>query len=299
MCHNKGGNLKVIQSHPELNRVAIKNSIDSAYLVWLVLRDYTVLNSLSSHFSTQSAHKVCMDLGLNYTLRHWTRIWLQGENIFWNKGNRTIHLRSFKRVYSRLADSEAGHVRSPKFVIIPIEKSSQRRRAIFYWSWFTNRGQVTLSRAVITEIFNISASQQRSYEKLLGKSLLIKTNYVHIDKKLYEQKPRTLPSHTFTFEHETFRDSRVETKRELAYQIPNTFIARELKHGVSPLTFAPRRALKASWTLYSITDQLYKPLRYVKHSDLWYPEMGYDVVIWTAFNGKKQINRLGHYNDPL
>jgi len=298
-CRNEGEILKVIKTHPELNRVAVKNSCDAAYIVWCVLRDYAILNSLSSHYITSHARNVCMDMGLTFTIRHWRRIWLQGNNIFWNRSKGKIHLRSFKRVYNRLADNEAGHVPSPSFVNVSIEKSSQKRRATLYWSWFVNRGEVTLSRATITEIFQLSPNQQRNYEKILGDSLLIKTNYVHIDKKLYEKKPRNLPEHSFSFEHETFRNNRVEIKREIAYQMPNTFIARDLCSGESPVTFAPRRALKASRTLYGNTEHSYTPLRYVKHQDLWKPELGYDTIIRTFYQGTKRINRLGHYNDPL
>lgn len=293
------GVLKVIKSHPELNRVVVKNSLDTPYIVWCVLRDYAILNHLSSHYTTKNARDICIEAGLTFTKRHWSRIWLQGENIFWNKGKGKIHLRSFKRVYSRIADSEAGHVASPLFVNIRIEKSSQMRRAVLYWSWFIRRGDVTISRDTITEIFNLSPNQQRSYEKLLGNSLLVKPNYVHIDKKLYIKKPRPLPEHTFSFDHMPFRNNRFEIKREIGYQLPNTFIARELHSGVSPVAFAPRRALKASRTLYGTTEHSYKKMRYVKHQELWSPEMGNDTMIWTAWQGKKSIFRVGHYNEPL
>lgn len=284
-----------INTHPELNRIAVKQGLDLPYLVWCILRTDSIVHSLSGHYNKNDARRVCIKLGLNFRLRHWARIWDAGHGIFWGLDESIIHLRSFKRVYKMLADDNAKHVSSADFIAISVHKSHKVRRAELYWSWFYHRGEVTISRETIQDLFNLSPDTQRSYETSLGSRLLIKTNYCHIDAQIYRKNPRNLPSHSYTFKSEKFSDNRVYEREEIAYQLPNTFIARNGDSGVSPVRFAPRRALNVSRMLYGNTHHSYKPQRYVKHEELYNPAMGDSVYIRTYYQRKKRINRIRHY----
>ena len=149
-----------IRTHPELNRIAVKNNIDVPYVVWCVLRQHTSTNNLSGHYNINDARRVCINYGLNYTLRHWSRLWDSGNGLFWGIGQSSIHIRSFKRVYTVLADDNATHVASADFITIQVHKSHIERRSELYWSWFYHRGEVTISRDSISDLFGLSHDQQ-------------------------------------------------------------------------------------------------------------------------------------------
>lgn len=286
--------LMKLSTHPELNRIALKRSLDLPYVVWLILRHEIRINNHSSHFNTHSARKVCMNFGLNFSLRHWRRIWKSGERIFWGQGYGKIHLRSFKRVYNLLADDTAKNVPSPLFIEIEIYKTSIERRAELYMSWFASRGEITIARATITELFNLSADQQREYETILDGRLLVKSNYCHIDAKKYRNNPIELPPYYNTFVHEKFENDRVSDETTIFYQMPNTYIPSKA-HNANAATFAPRRCIGVSRTLYRHTNSLYQPKRYHLYlSDLSQID-GKPEYVRTYFQGKKRINRIGHY----
>ena len=286
----------LVPTHPELNRIALKQQIDAEYLLWCVLRHTVAERGLSSHFDKSDAYETALVNGLSWTRRHFNRILSAGKGTFWGLDSNHIFLRSFERVYNLLADETAAATPSPMFVQIPIVKAALARRSEFYWSWFVSRGEQTIARQTISELFGLSADQQRDYERLLGKRIKINTNYCHIDADLYHNDLKNIPQHAYSFIQEKFNDNRVEYVNVIAYQLPNTFTARELKHGESPLTFAPNRALKASRTLYRHTLACSNNERcYFNFYDEWEKHMNSNAYIRTYYQGKKRIWRSGHF----
>lgn len=291
--------MTLIATHPELNRLAVKNGIDAPYLIWCVLRHEMKQENLSGHFTKNQAKNICRSVGLNYTPRHFKRIFKSGESLLWGLGDGTLHIRSFKRVYEQLADDTAKNLSSVTYVKIEIHKSSQARRAEFYWAWFLSRKEITIARETITELFNLSADQQRAYEKKSGECLLVKTNYAHIDLDDWQKNPCTLPAHHYTYQREKFENNTVSTVTEIVYQLPNTFIARNKPCGVSPLAIAPKRAMNVTRTQYGITEHSYNQKRYYVHVDKWHPDNGLNCYIRTYYQGSKRIHRVGHYYKSL
>ena len=285
-----------IPTHPELNRIALKQQIDAEYLLWCVLRHTVAERGLSSHFDKSDAYDTALVNGLSWTRRQFNRILSAGAGRFWGLDSSHIFMRSFERVYNSLADKEAAAVASARFVTIQPQKSAAARRAEFYWSWFISRGESTIARESLRDLFGLSNDQQRAYEKLLGKRLKINTNYCHIDADLYQNDLKNIPGHAYSFIQEKFTDNRVEYVNVIAYQLPNTFTARELKHGESPLKFAPNRALKASRTLYRHTLACSNNERcYFNFYDQWEKHMSDKAYVRTYYQGKKRIWRSGHF----
>jgi hypothetical protein len=285
-----------IPTHPELNRIALKQQIDAEYLLWCVLRHTVAERGLSSHFDREQVYCIALAHGLSWTRRHFNRVIIQGDGTFWKAGKSRIFLTSFKRVYNALADKEAAAVPSPRFVLIKTHKSALDRRAEFYWSWFISRDEQTIARATISDLFGLSPDQQRDYESSLGKRLIIKSNYCHIDADLYANDLKNIPGHAFNFIQEKFQDNKVEYINVLAYQLPNTYNAREHKHGESPQVFAPNRALRASRTLYRLESACsYIERCFYNFYDEWEKHMNQNAYIRTYFQGKKTIWRSGHF----
>lgn len=287
--------MTTIKTHPELNRLALKEKLDTPYIVWVVLRHEISQQNLSGHYTKKDVRKLSASHGLNFTTRHWKRIIKAGENVFWGNSYGHLHIRSLKRVFTRLADDNARLEPQFDYVRIEIHKQSAMRRATLYHSWFMNRGEVTISRATLQDLFGLTPDTQRSYERLLGKNMLVKSNYCHIDADLFKKSPRNLPQHAYTFEHEVFENNKVYTRTEIAYQMPNTFIARSLVSGESPKTSAPRKALQVARTQYGTTQHSYNKQRYYRHFDLWQENSDSTAYFRTYYQGKKRINRIGHY----
>jgi hypothetical protein len=285
-----------IPTHPELNRIALKQQIDAEYLLWAVLRHHTSTQNLSSHFTRQEVYNLALQVGLSWSRRHFNRVLDAGNQVFWTVGKVRLFLRSFKNVYNTLADETAAAVPSSRFVLVRTHKSALERRAEFYWSWFISRDEQTIARATITDLFGLSPDQQRAYESSLGKRLIIKSNYCHIDADLYKDDLKNIPGHAFNFIQEKFQDNKIEYVTVLAYQLPNTFTARQYKPGESPLVFAPNRALKASRTLYRLESACsYNERCYFNFYDEWEKHMSDKAYIRTYYQGRKRIWRSGHF----
>lgn len=284
-----------VTTHSELNRLALKGQFDSPYIIWLALRQAIVSDGHSGHFTRENAYHQIMKFGLNFSRRNFNRIVLQGSGLFWGTDTEKIYLRSFDRVYKLLADESAIQNRNPKTVQITLHKSLAKRRAELYWSWFAARNEATIARETITELFNLSADQQRAYEKILDKRLIVHTNYCHINTDLYPQITN-LPSHHFHFLQETFTDNTVSYVNVVAYQLPNTYFARFQKTGESPLVKTPNRQLRCSRTLYRLTDACNQLQRcYYNFWDEYEVSGGLEDYIRTGYQGTKHIYRQGQY----
>ena len=168
--------MRTIATHPELNRIAVKQGIDAQYLLWAVLRQVVADSGLSSHFTREQVYSLALEVGLSWTRRHFNRVLDQGNYLFWTVGATKIYVRSFKRVYNRLADETAAGIPSALWVKIQPHKSALKRRSEFYWSWFISRGKQTIARDTLRDLFGLSHDQQRAYEDELGKRLIINTN---------------------------------------------------------------------------------------------------------------------------
>ena len=288
--------MRTIATHPELNRIAVKQGIDAQYLLWAVLRQVVADSGLSSHFTREQVYSLALEVGLSWTRRHFNRVLDQGNYLFWTVGATKIYVRSFKRVYNRLADETAAGIPSALWVKIQPHKSALKRRSEFYWSWFISRGKQTIARDTLRDLFGLSHDQQRAYEDELGKRLIINTNYCHIDADLYKSALNNIPGHAYSFIQEKFADNRVSETNVIAYQLPNTYTARELEHGVSPQKFAPKRALSVTRTLYGrAMARSYNERCYYLFYDQWEQHMSTDAYFRTYYQGRKQIWRSGHF----
>ena len=287
-----------IATHPELNRIVIKQKIDAPYVVWLALRQAVIRDGLSGHFKLSEAYQYGKEAGLFFTRKHWNRIIQAGNGIFWGTDGKRVFLRSFDRVYKLLADDDCISVRNPQFINITLYKSGVARKAELYWSWFASRQEQTISRATITELFALSGDQQRSYESFLGPRLIIHTNYVHVDYDLYKHQMKNIPNYAYSFIQERFTDNKIETINVIAYQLPNTFIASQKHSGVSPVAKAANRAINAITRLYRHTLACGNSWRYLRLYFAFYDEwekkgMPIAAFVRTYFQGKKHIYRLG------
>lgn len=288
--------------HPELARLAMRQGVELPFVVWSILRDSTIAQNGSSHYSKKDAVRICSDKGLRFTPRHWSRIWEQGQGIFWGIDKNHIFIRSFRRVCWRFSalinDKDLSRQAKALFIKIQLSGGMEDLRAQLYHAWFLQWEEKTISRATLQDLFGLTPRQQRSLEKLLGNRLLIKTNYAHINAASYTENPRELPKHHFTinYEREIRFDEDIDSVAAIQYQLPNTFLARFDEHGESPAVEASNRARKAAGALFRDTDTLNQLKRtyWLKWSQ--FENLGtLDSLIRAYFQGKKRLWITGHY----
>lgn len=286
----------LIPTHPELNRIALKLQIDAEYLLWCVLRHKVAADGLSSHFSRDDAYAIALQCGLNWTRRQFNRVVLAGNGTFFGTHETWIYLRSFDRVYKMLADDTAATNRNPQFVNIEVHKSAAARRAELYWSWLFVRGEQTIARATLQDLFGLSHDQQRAYDKLLEKKMIVHTNFAHIDADLYKDNLQNIPTYAYSFIQEKFHDNQVIYVNVIAYQLPNTYFARPKQSGESPVAKTPKRAKHVAGTLYRLTLACGLKRRWFQYYDQYEElDMPDDSYIRTFYQGAKHIWRSGQY----
>jgi len=291
-----------LSTHPELNRIALKLKLDAEYCLWLILRHALTRDGLSGRFTRAQAYDYSKQAGLSFTRKHWNRLIESGNGIFWGRDKKYIFIRSFERVYKVLADDDCISVYNPLFIAIEVKKSGLERKAELYWSWFMSRSEQQIARATITDLFGLSADQQRAYEAHLGPRLIIQTNYAHVDFDLYKNQYKNIPTYAYSFIQERFNevDNKLETINVIAYQLPNTFIARPKHSAVSAIAKAAKKAINAVVRLYRHALACGKEWRYLRLYYRFYDEwekkgMPEDAFIRTYYQGKKHIYRSGHF----
>lgn len=295
---------------PELGRVAMRQGLELAFVAWSILRDFAVSNSLSGHYSKRDFKAILGQFGLTYNRRHFLRLLQSGESIFWRIGSRKVYLVSFAKVaghfeqYRKPCDFAAQ--RPGLFVQIQCTKSIEAIRSELYFAWFAQFDEKTIARDTLKDLFGLSHDQQRAYEKRLGRRLLVKTNYAHIDKETYQDTNRqslnsygdVLPEYSFEINYE--RDTTfgaAENVTAIQYQLPNTFLARpESSNKFIPVKDASNRARNASRDLFRPVTSL-KPKQRIFFTKWHQFEVfgSLDSYIRAYSQGKKRLWISGHY----
>jgi len=295
---------------PELGRMAMRQGLELAFVAWSILRDFAVANSLSGHYSKRDFKAILGQYGLTYDRRHFSRLLQSGKGIFWRYETSKVYLVSFAKVSSHFEQyrkpCDYATQRQEIFVQIQCTKSIEAIRSELYFAWFAQFAEKTISRDTLKDLFGLSHDQQRAYEKRLGRRLLVKSNYAHIDKETYQDTNRqalnpygdVLPEYSFTVEYEREQSfGAAERITAIQYQLPNTFIARpEAGQEFIPVKDAPNRAKNAIRDLFRPVSSL-KPQQRI----YWLKWHQFEIFgtqeayIRAYFQGKKRLWISGHY----
>lgn len=286
---------------PEHARLATLANLQTAYVVFCLVRENLKKANASSHYTKKYIMSLLIDL--NFPRRKWSRIFRAGNNVFWGMSHGIIHLRSYKRVTRALEAITGTRIDSRDCfkceieIEITSETSLQEISARLYWSWLYARGEITIARDTLQSLFGISQDTQRNYDAILGDCLLIKSNYCIIDlDKSYQACPVDMPAHATNFRYDRTRgDNSVNEVAAIQYQIPNTYIARVVNAG-NRTTTAPNSLIDVIQTRAWLTTNTcaYKVLYHANMRDLE-RNGSPDSYVRTYYNGKRRVWRLGQY----
>lgn len=232
---------------PEHARLSLKADLATAYMVYCLLRANAQSLNGSSHYSKSEVKSLLIELG--FGVRKWSRIFDAGNTIFWNMEYKRVYVRSYRKITKKLERVTGDKVNwNSKYLReICLEfntgDNSTTLSAKLYHAWFLARGEVTISRQTLSDLFGLSPDRQRHYETLLDGQLLVKHNYAHIDSEKYANNPSQLPEHHFTIRYERFTDDKVTHHEAIQYQLPNTFLTAG-NGSDKPTTTAATQSLK-------------------------------------------------------
>lgn len=222
-----GKNIVKFFVSPEHARLTLKADKITAYVVFCLLRENVKTHNESSHYTKNQIKSLLKPL--NFSSRKWTRVFKAGDNIFWNCEHKKLYLRSYKKVTQNLERVTGDKIDfNYKFAReVELEITSQDTSATIgsklYFSWFLARGEITIARDTIRDLFGLSHDRQRNYEMILDHLIIVHHNYAHIDSEKYKQNPQELPEHHYSFRYERFTDDHVSSHEAIQYQLPNTF----------------------------------------------------------------------------
>lgn len=285
---------------PELARLATKSQTQIEFVLWCALHEQVTQYNHSGHFKKNEVKKLCGFL--SFTTRHWTRIFKNGDSIFWGIDNKRLYIRSRKRVIKalQLMTNDKLDIRVSMMQKIAIEinptDTTQLIRAKLYHAWFLARGSVTIARDTIQDTFGLSHDQQRAYEALLGDRMRVKSNHCHIDSDDYENEPMELPNHTYNFRYNRSSASDKSTNATMiAYQLPNTYLALPYNATNTATRMsknARRQCLARLW--HTNTRHNHTTLYHDNMTD--FMDNGtMDSYVYVGFNGSKRILKYGQY----
>lgn len=220
-----------IRVDPELARISIGLHLASEFRLWLVARAINRQNDGSGKVSKQEFKATLRKFGIVYTRQHLRRLFNTGKHLFWNENKKFFYIRSSQHVARQLTqraidenpdllENRAGVID----VLLSPAGSLEQWEATIYAGWLYYRNNPTISREVLSKLFNRTADTLRYWEsEQLTKTVSVRKNYAQCDSADVWEKFR--PETTLSYVART-QDGE---KARFLWQISNTYIVKGIK----------------------------------------------------------------------
>lgn len=174
-----------IRVDPELARISIGLHLASEFRLWLIARAVNRQIDGSGKVSKQEFKATLHKFGVIYTRQHLRRLLNTGKHLFWDENKTSLYLRSSQHVARELtqrAIDENPDLLENKAGVIDVLLSPagtlEQWEATIYAGWLYYRNHPTISREVLSKLFNRTADTLRRWEsEQLAKTVSVRHNY--------------------------------------------------------------------------------------------------------------------------
>lgn len=222
-----------IRLDPELGRLSITLKQAHFLRVWCVLRHVVRNRDGSGKVNRREIPKTLKQFGIKHSRRHINRIIQQGEGIYWNATPTLLYIRSSSHVAKMLTqmalevypDGVSTNKPGVRDVLLDPKGTLEEWEAQIYKGWLTHRENPTISREVLSILFNRTPETLRRWEQVrLGDQVIIRSNYAQqtddewtIDKHFHH-----IPEHAVVYARKT----KHQNKFGFRWRISNTYKTR-------------------------------------------------------------------------
>lgn len=216
---------------PELARMSIGLQLASLLRVWIVGRSITSSQSGSGKISKKELKAVLRRFDVVYTRQYLNYLLRAGEDFFWNTSQHHLYVRSSQYVAKQVtqrACQEHPDLLSNKAgvtdVLLSPAGSLEQWEATIYAGWLAHRDDPTISREILSKLFNRSADTLRRWEsEHLAETVTKRKNYAQCDSVKTWDTIRPAYSQTYIAKTSTGYKTRI------CWQLPNTYKTKGIK----------------------------------------------------------------------
>ena len=222
-----------IRMDVESGRLAIALHKAAEFRLWSIGRELVRQDQGSGKVPRKALYEALEGFQIGITRDHYSRLLRQGRGLFWriDEVTETIYINSPRQVAPRLV--EAALTENPQLVAtnlpggrdmyISVSDSHETFEANLYAGWMSYRENPTISREVLTTLFNRSGDSLRRWEqKRLQNSLTVRENYAQYEPNT-DNWERFIPDHARPYLANVRREGHYGQVVRYRWRIPNTY----------------------------------------------------------------------------
>jgi hypothetical protein len=235
---------KPIRMDVESGRLAIALNKAAEFRIWSIGRELVREENGTGKLTRNAFYEALAGFGADITRDHFSRLLRQGRDLFWriDRNMHTIYINSPRQVAPLLVEAAlkkcpalvATNLPGGRDMYISVSDSHEAFEAALYAGWMSHREDPTISREVLTTLFNRAEDTLRRWENTrLANTVTVRENYAQ-----YEPDPNTwdsfIPDHARPYLANARREGGFTQVIRYRWRIPNTYIT-------SPIRQHPKR----------------------------------------------------------
>ena len=171
-----------IRVEPELGRAAVALKLAALYRLYVIAREMTRRGDGSGRAPKRALKKQLARYGVRYSREHLSRLLRAGEGLFWNRSSRTLYLFNPARVAAAMVKIDplvfVTNRPGTRDMYLSPSGTLEQWEATLYAAWLAHRGNPTIARETLEQLFGRSADTLRLWEERhLSGQLRVRTNY--------------------------------------------------------------------------------------------------------------------------
>jgi hypothetical protein len=252
---------KLIRVDWEMGRLTIALSRAHQFRLWVLARDLTRSSDGSGVVSRRAVWQSVQAQRIPITKRHFNRLLLEGEGLFWFRFGKVLYLRGIQPVaciLTQAAEAEGilteTNLPGNRDVLLDPSGSLEQWEGMLYAGWITGRAikgkwDVTISRDALAALFGRDETTLRRWEETrVAHILTIRHNFAQYAQVEGEIGIGHIPAHAQPYLASINTTANTAHEIRLMWQLPNTY------HAAIPTHTHNGQAAKVRKAVHSTDD---------------------------------------------